>query len=158
MSFADELAALYYRDLTRLIQELTAFEDEAAVWSRTGGVSNSVGNLALHLEGNLREYIGRQLGGISFSRKRDLEFSTTGVPVQELISRVTEVRDLVPRIISALDAAILEAEYPEKVLGAPMSTRQFLLHLFGHFNYHLGQIDYLRRVVTGQGAVSFAGL
>ena len=59
---ATELAALFARDLRRLQQQLDAFPDDATVWATAPGVTNSAATLALHLEGNLREYIGRQLG------------------------------------------------------------------------------------------------
>jgi hypothetical protein len=153
-----ELSALFSRDIHRLIQELQAFPDTAAVWQTAPGVSNAAGTLALHLEGNLREYIGRQLGGIEFTRDRPREFSARGVEQAELIARLEKVRDTIPPVIAALSAAQLDADYPEKVLGKPISTRQFLIHLLGHLNYHLGQVDYLRRFATGNGAIDLAGV
>ncbi len=153
-----ELASLYVRDLTRLTQELRAFPDTPALWRTAPGVTNAAGTLALHLEGNLREYIGRQLGQIDYQRDRPLEFSARGIAQGELIRRIEAVRDTIPPVIAALTPAILDATYPEAYNGAAISTRQFLLHLLGHFNYHLGQIDYLRRVTTGDGAISLATL
>lgn len=153
-----ELATLFARDLTRLLQEVRAFPDDGALWATTPGVSNAAGTLALHLEGNLREFIGHQLGRIDYTRDRPLEFSQRGVPQAELIARIAVVRDMVPRVIAELSGERLDALYPEEVLGAPISTRQFLIHLNGHLNYHLGQIDYLRRMTTGNGAIPLAGL
>ena len=149
-----ELAALYARDLKRLIQELTAFPDSASLWQIAPGVTNAAGTLALHLEGNLREYVGRQLGGIEYARDRPLEFSKRGVEQQELVARIEAVRDMTPGVIEALSAQQLAAIYPEQVLGLPITTRQFVIHLNGHLNYHLGQIDYLRRITTGDGAIN----
>jgi hypothetical protein len=148
MGLAQELGALYRRDLTKLIQELQAFPSDALLWGRAPGITNSAGNLALHLEGNLREYIGRQLGAIPYKRERPLEFSTTGLPVADLVTRIERVRDVVPGVIAALSREALERVYPENVLGERMSTQQFLIHLLGHLNYHLGQINYLRRMTT----------
>ena len=153
-----ELAALYARDLKRLIQELTAFPDSASLWQIAPGVTNAAGTLALHLEGNLREYIGRQLGGIEYVRDRPLEFSKRGLEQQDLIARIEAVRAAIPPVIEALSEEQLAAIYPEQVLSAPITTRQFLIHLNGHLNYHLGQIDYLRRITTGNGAITLAGL
>ncbi len=158
MTMANELAALFRRDLTRLVQELQAFPDQETLWEKAPGISNSAGNLTLHLEGNLRDFVGRQLGDIAYQRKRDDEFGLTGFSAEELVARIEEVKELVPRILSRLSAVELEAEYPQKVLGAPISTQQFLIHIYGHFNYHLGQIDYLRRLSTKGTAVAFAGL
>lgn len=153
-----ELAALFARDLQRLIQELRAFPDSGSLWQIAPGVTNAAGTLALHLEGNLREYIGRQLGGIEFARDRPLEFSKRGVEHEELIAGIEAVRSAVLRVIEGLSDEQLAAIYPEQVLGVPITTRQFLIHLSGHLNYHLGQIDYLRRFTTGDGAINLAGL
>ena len=155
---SSELAALLARDLERLIQELTAFPDTASVWTTTPGVTNAAATLALHLEGNLREYIGRQLGGIEYARDRPIEFSKRGVEQPDLVARIEAVRAMVPQVIEALSEKRLAAIYPEQVLGAPLTTRQFVIHLSGHLNYHLGQIDYLRRITTGNGAIDLAGL
>ena len=153
-----ELAALFERDIQRLIQELQAFPDTAAVWRTLPGVANAAGTLALHLEGNLREYIGRQLGQIAFTRDRPLEFSARGVDRDELVARLSAVKQTIPPVIAALTDAQLAATYPEIYQGKPIITRQFLVHLLAHFNYHLGQVDYLRRVVTGNAAIDLAQL
>jgi hypothetical protein len=152
-----ELADLYARDLTRLIQELTAFPDTASLWQTAPGVSNAAGTLALHLEGGLRHFIGRQLGKIEYTRDRPLEFSARGVERAELIARIEAVKASIPPVIAALSDAQLDAIYPENVTGKPLTTRQWLIHLNGHINYHLGQVDYLRRFATGNGAIELAG-
>ncbi len=158
MSLATQLSELFRRDLARLIQELEAFADGEGLWERVPGISNSAGNLALHLEGNLREYIGRQLGRSPYNRDRSLEFSLQGLPAAELIQRIETVKELIPGIISRLSAIELESTYPEEVFNAPLSSQQFLISLHGHLNYHLGQIDYLRRNLTCGKAIEFAGL
>ena len=155
---SSELAALFARDLQRLVQELTAFPTTESLWKTAPGVTNAAGTLALHLEGNLLEYIGRQVGGVDYRRDRPREFSSRGVEQQELIARIEAVRGLVPRVIAGLSEQQLTAIYPEQVLGTPITTRQFLIHLSGHLNYHLGQIDYLRRMTTGDTAIGLAGL
>jgi hypothetical protein len=152
---AAELAALYRRDLRRLVQELEAFPSQDALWGKLPGIANCAGNLFLHLEGNQREYIGRQLGGVDYRRQRDLEFSPGPIPKAELMQRVAPLPELIPGIVEGLSAEALDANYPEEVNGRRISTRQFLIHLIGHLNYHLGQIDYLRRVLTGASAVNF---
>ena len=153
-----ELAQLYARDLTRLLQELRAFPDTASLWKTMPGVTNSAGNLALHLEGNLREYVGRQLGKIDYSRDRALEFSHRDVEQDEIVRRIEAVKEMVPEILRGVTAQQFDAMYPEQVMGHPMTTRLFLVHLLGHLQWHLGQIDYLRRITTGQGAVKLATL
>ena len=155
MSLSIELAALFSRDLERVAQEVAAFPSDEALWQTASGVTNSAGNLALHLDGNLREFIGRQLGGVAYTRDRPFEFTATGLTRAEVAARINSVREI---IAPALAAASMDAVFPENVLGPPLTTRQFLLHLLGHLNYHLGQIDYLRRVNTGDGAIKLAGL
>lgn len=155
---ATEIAALYARDIARLIQELRAFPDTATLWRTLPGVTNSAGNLALHLEGNLREYIGRQLGKVDYARERPLEFSLKGMEKDEVIARIEAVHTLVPWVVGGLSSDALVATYPEPFHGSSVSTQQFLIHLSGHLNYHLGQIDYLRRALTGDGAIALTGL
>jgi hypothetical protein len=153
-----ELAELYRRDLTRLMQELQAFSDDEALWRIAPGASNSAGNLTLHLEGNLREYIGRQLGRVPYTRQRDLEFSLRDLPAVDLMQRIGALKEMVPGIVAGLTAAELQSTYPEMVFGAPISTQQLLMSLYGHLNYHMGQIDYLRRVLTGGTRIELASL
>jgi len=153
---AHELAQLYARDLQRLIQEIQAFPDTATLWQTAPGVSNAAGTLALHLEGNLREFIGRQMGQIAFKRDRPLEFSARGVEQAELIARLEAVRDSIPPVIARLTDAELAADNSELYMERPITRHQFLVHLNGHLNYHLGQIDYLRRFATGKPAIDLA--
>jgi len=158
MTITNGLVTLFSRDLTRLIQELQAFPSDESLWQRAPGVKNSTGNLVLHLEGNLREYIGRQLGGVAYSRARDQEFALTGVSRDDLVKRMEQVKELVAQVVSRLTESELAGTYPENVLGSPLSSHAFLVHLHGHLNFHLGQIDYLRRILTEGSAVAFAGL
>ena len=158
MSIAKELGAMYRRDLTRLTQHIEAFPDDAALWQTHPAVTNSAGNLALHIEGNLREFVGRQLGGNAYSRKRDLEFSSKGVSKQELESRLAELKALIPSTIENLSSDQLEAQYPQVVFERATSTQELLISLYGHLNWHMGQIDYLRRILTNGKAVKAAGL
>ena len=153
-----QLAELFKRDLVRLGEELRAFPDDGALWKTAPGLTNSAGNLALHLEGNLREFIGRQLGGVAYQRERPLEFSSKGLSVAEIAARIDAVLPIVVQVIESLPAARLEELFPEKMSGRDLTIGQVLIHLFGHFSYHLGQIDYLRRFLTGNGAIDLASL
>ena len=158
MTTAEGLALLFSRDLTRLIQELEAFPTDETLWQRAPGVKNSAGNLVLHLEGNLREYVGRQLGGVAYSRQRDQEFAQHGMSRGDLVRRMEEVKELVATVVSGLADHELAKAHPERVLERDLCSRDFLVHLHGHINFHLGQIDYLRRILTEGSAVRFAGL
>ena len=152
------LADLFRRDLTRLTQELRAFPDEATLWATAPGVTNSAGNLTLHLEGNLRHYIGQQLGGVAYKREREKEFGGTGIPSAELMERVEKLQPAIPDIVAGLSQQQLDSIFPEPLWGGERVTSQFLFHLYGHLNYHLGQIGYLRRILTGGASVKFVQL
>ena len=155
---AKELAALYSRDLTRLGQELRAFPDTQAVWKTVPGVSNAAGTLALHLEGGLRHFVGFRIGGIAYTRDRPLEFSARGVERDELIARIEAAQVSIPTVIASLSDAKLDEIDPHNGTDTPLTNRQWLIHLYGHLSYHLGQVDYIRRVVTGNGAIELAQL
>jgi hypothetical protein len=158
MSLAKNLALLFRRDLSRLIQQIDAFPDDETLWRKLPGITNSAGNLILHLEGNLREYIGRQIGGLPYQRDRPIEFSATGLPKEDLKARIEELRDVIPAVIGGLSSEQLQREYPEVVLEIPLATQEFLIHLYGHLNWHLGELDYLRRALSGNGAIGRVGL
>jgi len=76
----------------------------------------------------------------------------------KLGARIKELRRSIPSVIEDLSSERMEMEYPELVLEFATSTQEFLIHLFGHLNWHLGQIDYLRRILTGNGATKLVGL
>jgi uncharacterized damage-inducible protein DinB len=152
------LAVLFKRDIARLGQQIASFSEEAALWQTPASITNSAGNLMLHIEGNLREYIGRQLGGVPYARDRAKEFSARGIPRDELLARVESLGRTIPAVIEQLTQQQLEGEYPEVVLERALTTQQFLIHLYGHLNWHAGQIDSIRRAATGDGAIKLAGL
>jgi len=158
MKMTSDLVALFRRDLMRLGQQIEAFPNDDVLWHMPPQFANPPGNLVLHIEGNLREYVGRQLGNVPYARNRPLEFSTKGVSKRDLVSRVAELRQVIPTVIEGLTPEQMEKEHPEVVLEVPMSTVAFLIHLYGHLNWHLGQIDSLRRALTGDGAIRLAGL
>ena len=148
MSTANELASLFRRDLAKLSKQIEAFPNDDALWQTAPGVLNAAGNLALHIDGNLREFVGRQLGSLPYRRNRELEFSAKGLSKDELSLRLAELRESIPTVIAELSEQQMEREYPEVVLEARMTTREFLIHLYGHLNWHLGQVDYLRRMLN----------
>jgi Protein of unknown function (DUF1572) len=143
-----ELLKLFKRDLEKLISELEAYPSEESIWRVTGEIKNSSGNLALHLIGNLNHFIGVKLGGTNFIRDRDSEFALRDVPRAEIIQKLRDTIAVLETTIPKLDAAAVEAIYPLEVMGYPMTTGYFLIHLYGHLSYHLGQVNYHRRLVA----------
>ncbi len=152
------LARLFRRDLSRLINQIKAFPSREMLWAVLPGITNSAGTLVLHLEGNLREYIGRQLGGREYTRDRALEFASAELEIDAIVARLEDVCSLVLRTLENIPSERMQARYPEDVLGTPLSVEDFVVHLYGHLNWHLGQIDSLRRALTGDGAVRAVGL
>src|SRR5262249_33398941 len=150
MSITNELAALFSRDLAKLSKQIELFPTDELLWKTLPGVINSAGNLALHIEGNLTEFVRRQLGGLPYQRNRELEFSPKAGSRAELSPRLAKLRESIPAVLEVLKADELEREYPQVVLDRPMSIGEFLIHLYGHLNWHLGQVDYLRRLITPQ--------
>ena len=147
----DTLRPLFARDLNRVHQEIELYHEEARIWHVDAGIANSAGNLTLHLVGNLNTYIGAQLGGVAYPRDRDREFWQKDVPRAELLRQVAETRDLVDHALSQLKPHDLAAEYPLLVFEAKTTTEYLLVHLATHLAYHLGQINYHRRLLDGSG-------
>lgn len=144
---SETLRLLFSRDLARLHQEIAAYHDEQKLWHVEKSIANPAGNLCLHLLGNLNTYIGAELGGVAYTRHRDLEFSRKHVPRSELLANITETTRIVDQTLRHLPAEALQQEYPLLVFDAKTSTGYFLVHLTTHLAYHLGQINYHRRLV-----------
>jgi uncharacterized damage-inducible protein DinB len=142
----ETLKTLYGRDLNKLKTEIEAYKSEEAIWKKTNEAPNSAGNLTLHLIGNLNGFIGAELGQSGYVRHRDLEFSTEFEPRKDLIKRIEDVISVVDSILSTISAEDLEEEYPIIVFQDKMTTGFFLIHLATHLSYHLGQINYHRRL------------
>ena len=116
MSLSTELAALYRRDLPRLLQQLEVIDDQH-LWSVVPGVANSAGNLMLHLNGNLREFVGRQIGGVDYARDRAREFAARDVPRADLVADLTGLAALIPGVLEQLTAERWDDMFPEQVLA-----------------------------------------
>ena len=143
----ENLATLFERDILKIKTEILAYTDESKLWLTAEGIANSGGNLCLHLLGNLQHYIGGILGNSGYIRNRPLEFSQKNIPIAEMIVIIELTVQKISQTIRSLSAENLAAEYPEKVFDHSMTTEYFLLHLLAHLNYHVGQINYLRRLI-----------
>ena len=144
----ESLNKVMQRNLQQLKKEMTAYANEKDLWLMEGEIPNSAGNLCLHLCGNLQHYIGTVLGNSGYIRQRDAEFSTKDVPVNELLSLIDTTMDVISNTLSNLDSESLTKDYPEQIFGSPMTTEYFLIHLASHLGYHLGQINYHRRLLA----------
>ena len=143
-------AAVLDRDLRAVAREVAAYADERELWRVAPGVPNSAGTLALHLAGNIQHYLGARLGGTGYLRDRPAEFADRGVPRAELLARIEAARAAVQAAAAAdVDTS---ADSPEVIGDRRVVTADYLLHLCSHFAFHLGQLDYHRRFVTGDAA------
>lgn len=142
------LIEFYQRDLLKVIEELNAYPNEADIWTVKGGINNSAGNLCLHIIGNLNHFIGATLGKSAYIRDRDLEFSAKNVPRKDMIAELEKTMTVVSWVLRGMTDAKFEADFPLEKHGKIVSTVNMLLHLLAHLNYHLGQINYHRRLIT----------
>ena len=142
------LIELYERDLNKLKSEIEQFSDEADLWKTSGDITNSAGNLAQHLVGNLQHFIGATLGESGYVRDRDSEFASRNSSKEELLQEIDTTLAVVKETIGNLGEEDFARIYPIEVFGQPITTGFFLTHLTTHFNYHLGQINYHRRLLA----------
>jgi len=141
------LKSLFTRDLNRLKVEIDSYRKESNLWVIEPDIANSAGNLCLHLIGNLNTYIGATLGDTNYVRNRQLEFSLKNIPQKELITKIEETIIVVEQTLDEITQEAIEAEYPLLVFEGKTSTEFLLIHLTTHLTYHLGQINYHRRLL-----------
>jgi len=133
-------------DLSKLKKEVEAFADDDTFWSVSQGITNSPGNLTLHLLGNLNHYIGAKLGKSGYVRDRPLEFSSSPIPRTEILDRIEKTRAVVVDAIKRLSDDDLTSDYPADEVGENRTVGAELVRILTHFNYHRGQINYYRRL------------
>jgi hypothetical protein len=141
------LAELFERELVKLRDEIKNFKDEANIWRTADGITNSAGTLVLHLLGNLNYTVGALLGGTGYVRNREQEFSLTGIPQQKLIADIESLIEVVKISLNGIDQSKLNETYALEMVAGKKSTTWYLTFFYGHLNYHLGQINYLRRIL-----------
>ncbi|MFT5999383.1 MAG: putative damage-inducible protein DinB [Neolewinella sp.] len=141
------LRQLFQRDLTRLHDEISAYNSEASLWATSSEITNSGGNLCLHLVGNLNTFICGELGNSGYVRDRPAEFNAKNILRETLLQQVLETRDLVDRTLADLPPDSLDKEYSVILRPEKITTGLFLTHLATHLTYHLGQINYHRRLL-----------
>jgi hypothetical protein len=143
----ESLKTLFNRDLNQLKIEIESYQNESNIWTIQKGIANSAGNLCLHLIGNLNTYIGAEFGKTGYIRNRPLEFSLKDIPRAELLSKIQETIVVVDNALNTITEEELKKEYPLLVFENKTSTEFMLIHLTTHLAYHLGQINYHRRLL-----------
>jgi uncharacterized damage-inducible protein DinB len=147
----ETLKTIFNRDLRRLRNEIGLYKSEERIWHTEKGIANSAGNLCLHLVGNLNTYIGGVIGNTGYIRQRELEFSLKDIPRSELIRKIDDTMVVVDNALSGLTERNLHLEYPILVFSEKTSTEYMLVHLATHLTYHLGQVNYHRRLLDDEG-------
>lgn len=149
MKIQESIRAILLRELQALRREIEAYEDEESIWAVPPGIANSAGTLVLHLAGNLRSFVGAVLGDSGYVRDRDAEFERRDVPRTELLTEIETTIDSVDSTLTALADNTLTRSFPLAFGQLQVTTGDFLIHLVAHLAFHVGQIDYHRRLVTG---------
>lgn len=147
-TFLESISTILLRDLDKLQKEIELYPDEASIWVIKGEIKNSAGTLVLHLCGNLQHYIGVGLGKSDYKRDRDKEFSARNVPRADLVREIGNAKNAVKTALEKASPDILETEYPLPVYDYAMTVQYFMIHLAAHFGYHLGQVNYHRRLTA----------
>lgn len=141
------LSGFYERDVNKLAEEINLFKNENNIWRLKDGISNPAGNLVLHLTGNLNYFIGTILAKNGYVRERDKEFSEKNIPRSQLIVEVQQIIPLIQNTLPNLSKEQLQSEFPVPLGGKNYVTEDMLILLLAHFNFHLGQVNYLRRIL-----------
>ncbi len=142
-----EIKSLFTRDLERLRQEILLYKSEEIIWANTATVPNSAGNLCLHIIGNLNHFLGHALGNTGYTRNRPLEFSQKHIPRNEIAAQLNQTSETVQKVLDNLYAGDLEKTFPIIVFEKEESIGFMLMHLTTHLSYHLGQVNYHRRLL-----------
>ena len=143
----ETLKLLFNRDLLRLKSEIDLYEDESKIWIVEKNIANSAGNLCLHLLGNLNTYIGAEFGKTNYIRNRELEFSLKNLSKKELIDQIERTIVVVEMSLNNITEEEIKSEYPILVFDKKTTLEYLLVHLTTHLTYHLGQINYHRRLL-----------
>lgn len=146
------LIQLFEQGLNKLTEEINAYPDDASLWVTKEGINNSGGNLCLHLTGNLQHFLGAVLNDSGYVRNRDAEFKVKNIVKAKLLNEIEETKTAVKDTLEQVSRKQLDKNYPLPINGEMVNTEYFLVHLLAHLNYHTGQINYHRRLLTKQPA------
>ena len=142
------LSAIFVRDLTKLKEELNLYSFELDLWKTDAMIANSAGNLALHLVGNLNHFVGAVVGKTGYVRQREMEFTLKNVPRKKIIDDIDAVIIMLPQVLSSITDEVMATDFPVKKHDETVTHEQMLVHLYGHLAYHLGQVNYHRRLLS----------
>lgn len=145
---AQTFIELYTSKIENLKKEISLYPSDEAVWETAPGIINSGGTLCLHLIGNIKHFIGAVLGSSGYIRDRDKEFSERNVLRQKLIQELDEAILIINQTFHDKDDAYFMQEYPTQKFLQNKDINFALVFFLTHFDYHLGQVNYLRRITS----------
>jgi hypothetical protein len=145
----ETLIEIFERDLNKLKIEISSYSDESNLWIIEKNIKNSGGNLCLHLIGNLNQFICGVIGKSGYIRNREAEFNDKNIPKKILLKSIDDSIENIITILKSMEEEEFQTIYPIDVFNQKMTTGFFLIHLTTHLNYHLGQINYHRRLISG---------
>ena len=151
-----DFTTFFERDLDKLAEEINLYKHEDDLWKIKEGISNSAGNLVLYLIGNLNHFIGATLGNTGYARDRDKEFSLKNIHRMQLVEEINNTSAVIKNILSGLSEDDLGKDFPVPFNKKTLSVSFMLMHLLAHLSYHLGQINYLRRILQGSNVAASA--
>jgi uncharacterized damage-inducible protein DinB len=138
-----------FRTIQARIHELTEPLSTEQLWTKPYRYGNSIGNLILHITGNLNYFIGAQMAQTGYVRQRDQEFSGSGEPKAQLLSTFDQAIEMVVNTISKQSDSDWSAPYSAE--RTELKDRfSMVLKCAGHADHHVGQIIYLQRELLGK--------
>lgn len=142
-----KICELFVLNLNKLKEEISLYKNESDLWKIEKEIKNSAGNLTLHLIGNLNHFIGAILGNTGYVRQRDMEFSEKNIPREKLLTDIDQVIKIIEKVFGQMKDEEFTKPYPIDFLGKRPILIEMFLQLLTHLNYHLGQINYHRRIL-----------
>lgn len=140
----------YYRMIQTRVHELVEPLSEEQIWTRPYPYGNSVGNLILHLTGNLSTYIGAQIGGTGYVRNRPIEFTDTGKPKAEILRAFDQTIETVLATIAKQSDDDWSAPFFGQLEAESKTRFSAFLSCAAHAYHHVGQMIYLQRELLGK--------
>jgi uncharacterized damage-inducible protein DinB len=141
------LITLFEQNLSKLTEEISQYPDDSSLWVVKEGIKNSGGNLCLHLTGSLQHFIGNVIGDSGYIRNRDAEFTLKNISKHKLLNEIENTKVAVKDALEQTSKNELAKNYPLPLNGETVTTEFFLLHMLAHLNYHIGQVNYHRRLL-----------
>lgn len=141
------IKAQFAKYLTQLKNEITSYRTEDGLWHMAEGIGNAPATLALHLCGNLQYNIGDVIGKSGYVRNRDYEFSQRGISREKILEEIANTETMILPVLEKLTVEDLGKKFEDSWHGENETIADALIRLALHLGYHVGQINYHKRVL-----------